>query len=1687
MKQGQEDSLNKLHKGINTDIEPSLQPEGSYRFALNTLIKDGSIIQNEEGNEQRGNVDTDANYIPIGKCYIGNGETFVILVNNTFNNVVFSILDSNGNSRRVLFFQNNGIFGLSTEKDLQMVFRLRKGCERIVYFVDGKNKPRCFNIDKAEDYYLTTTPTYTVDVDKFNLIKTTDTVLKIEDIEIEENGSLMPGSYNIGVQLLDEDYNPTEVITTSRVIKIYNDKASSAFEDITGATGEKTDYYNYSNTSKAISFSLSDIDSSYNYLRFFLIAATSGSGLVTSVTFTDPMEINENIRYSLTGTNTPHNSTLDEIFKEKINITSADTITQLDNRLILGNIKGTQEDLCSLQKYASKIKSDLVIKEVSLNSTLDASNPKNGVAEFTGYMPGEIYAFGIVYIFDDGTQSPAYHIPGASALDTATRMDTDNAATNLVYPTKDNCGPNDYWGVDRLGDSLVGEPVRHHRFPFRSQALYGVNHPNPGTALKLFNKTAIAGTDSDQYLHLGRTYIAGTFNTNYKAPNFYLKVKYNTSRPEVAEGLEKDIIFENPNYQFLNPNTLNYDTGATGYQTYFCVSYLLSELIDSNPDDHIYQWSYDTGKTYFYTNGDFNTEIPTSGGEFPYSAGVVSYNESDIGEIIGADITVGNKTLTDISDIEMAILRHFNPVGYTIHNTLFPTGTIITAISNSVKEITISEFPTGSINDGSCTIDTLQGFDTQQYDYSSHIMGIRFSEVQLPPRVQGYYIVRMERDESNKTILDNGLITRLVKEDDYVAFGHLQPQGKTTAGEYFALFNPEYKFNSKEHASFDIIQEGYYSIDEKFVTRSITEDCMPGTSYNAEVASRRETADSDGFDLHGLVRYTNTSFDVDNSVPMATDSFYLDALSYSYKDVSGTPKKIFNASSDNKVAIVDGTGVSLIGALPYIAMKKNIADPYYNYLTGAYYKQTDNIQTGTTVDVFSGDAYVTPINYASTIYYDTRLRNRHTKTGLWKIIGGSLLALVGVLAAVGTLGLSTAASTMAVSYGLSLLSSGIKQKRMSEVYEEEYDKGLRDVIDDNDTNMEFSSNPQDDEIQWFMDVLPNIWIESSVNMGLRVMPTYGNQAFLPCLTNYNPVLLNNYLLNKLTVLDSNNDNGRLYQGFVTSELYLLNKDYQRFNKEKVWFMLSSSYDCCSECKEDFPHRVYYSQQSFQEELTDNYRIVLANNYRDIDGETGKITNLFTIQNNLYIHTEDCLWHLPQNLQERVLGSIVTFIGTGDYFALPPRKIVDSETGLAIGSSSKTGTLKTPFGVVFQSNNDSKIYMFNGSQAEPISDMGLKKYFNKNGNINLIKINTDEVGNKLLPGNPVSKYGVGYISVLDSQNNRILITKKDFKVLNISSYITQGDNTDYRLRARGDNFLIYPDYQYWTDYYLALGYIENTLNPTNSTRVFTKTTYVPLTNTYSQQTVTLNAVPILATDIIDLSWTMSFNLETKSWASWHSYLPNAYFQLPNKFFSWIYTSRAIWEHNIEGLYQTYYGVLKPQVIEYVSNEGPTQTKIFDFIKFITEAQSYDADSEEFLDERYITFNKALFYNSRQNSGVLTLVPKDVTSPDYIMNQTVNNQIGEVVVSKNEETWAVNELRDYRIDYTKPMFNSNPENLQANYFIDKELNTAVIDFEKNWQDLESFRDKYLIVRLIFDTFGAVKLLFNFSMENNRASAR
>jgi hypothetical protein len=1248
-------NVSKPYKGLNQDSSPVNQPEGTYRFAQNAVLEgeDGNfgVIMSEQSTEDCANFPD--GFIPIGKVAMPKGNTAIFLVSDDNTRSMIGILDNDCQ----FTVHVNADLNFSFANQIDATFNLRRGCERVVYFVDGdRNPPRLYNFDKPEDFQDNLGNWIP---NNFNLVKTYNDVPIFEGFEILQTGLLAAGSYNFAIQYLDQDLNPTEWITSEDTINIYHDNTlSTPFSSIRGSTNEQTDAINFGPTNKSIRVTLNNLDTSYPFYRLAAIEATTGSGEVSRVGFTS--EIPTQIRnFTYTGNNIETEGTVEEIQQFSNLINGATSIDQIENTLILSGVNGKSVNWCKLQKYASKIKTDLVFEEIVLNDVTVENNPKRGTVhvEKMGYMPGEIYSFGLVFVFEGGLTSPVFHIPGR-AVNYPSEMSTDNVLMDTFYVDNNNCGVESYWGVDSQGQDLTGQRVRHHRFPLRSEV----------------QKPLLTSSDENSSIQTNFLYVTanGEVGSEYGLDTVDFVVTYEVNGSQVQEA------------RTLNLNEYDPTVGSERFLIATSLSTITLVSIQEN-------------------NGVELVDPSTN-------SGLIYQTESD--------------SLTSTSDDSI---------------------------------------------------------------YKSEIMGVRFSGIDLPSieetnghRPIGYYIVRNERTEDQRTILDTGVLTPLLIEEregvsKFVAHGHLMPEADNIKEDVFGLIHPEHKFREREYTSTtEMIQEGYYQRTSKNLSSELVQDVQPGTSYDAENNQRRER-DSDGFDLHVLTRNNNLDYveQLDDEFILQGDianTFYLDTLfAKNITDTDNARKDIYNISADNKIGIVQLNKKldksKFEDKLPYVVMKRQGASPYANFRVLPYFKENDNItfftsDTDNEVTVFNGDSYISSMRYMSSMFYDIRIRNRRTRSGLLNFIVGVLSVIAGSVLVV--TGVGTAAGIAVIGFGVSQVASGLNKEQLSRVYQDLYEQGLKDTVQDADTEAEFGGNPEDDEIQHFFDVATNLWFESNVNMNWRNGLTLGLTDFLDSPTGYDESQLNSYAIEKVTGLDATADGGRTYQGYTKAEYYNVNDDFFRRNKEKVFFHLGLEFDCCSDCLEEYPYRVAYSLQAFQEELTDNYRVFLPNNYRDIPGETGVIVNSFTIQNNLYIQTEQALWHLPQNYQERVTGDIVSFIGTGDFLGVPPRKIVDDETGNSGGCQHKWSTIKTPFGVFFVSEEQRTVFHFDGNKLVPISDKGLYSWFKNNVPIEYDMTYARETG-QVYPyrDNPSNPFGTGFITAYDSRNQRILITKKDF--------------------------------------------------------------------------------------------------------------------------------------------------------------------------------------------------------------------------------------------------------------------------------------------------------------------------------------
>ena len=128
-----ENNITTTNKDLATDTDYSNQPEGTYPFALNTVEKNLQYRGNEESNEMCYSIPDE--YTIIGNVYIGDGETMLFLTNGM--NSEIAVVNKTNIYKTIV---NTPDLNFRHTHQIDAVYRLRKGCEKTVYFTDNLNK-----------------------------------------------------------------------------------------------------------------------------------------------------------------------------------------------------------------------------------------------------------------------------------------------------------------------------------------------------------------------------------------------------------------------------------------------------------------------------------------------------------------------------------------------------------------------------------------------------------------------------------------------------------------------------------------------------------------------------------------------------------------------------------------------------------------------------------------------------------------------------------------------------------------------------------------------------------------------------------------------------------------------------------------------------------------------------------------------------------------------------------------------------------------------------------------------------------------------------------------------------------------------------------------------------------------------------------------------------------------------------------------------------------------------------------------------------------------------------------------------------------------------------------------------------------------------------------------------------------
>ena len=196
------------------------------------------------------------------------------------------------------------------------------------------------------------------------------------------------------------------------------------------------------------------------------------------------------------------------------------------------------------------------------------------------------------------------------------------------------------------------------------------------------------------------------------------------------------------------------------------------------------------------------------------------------------------------------------------------------------------------------------------------------------------------------------------------------------------------------------------------------------------------------------------------------------------------------------------------------------------------------------------------------------------------------------------------------------------------------------------------------------------------------------------------------------------------------------------------------------CYVSRPKRLIYSLQAQHESRKDFWRVFLNFNYKDFKN---KVSIIKPINKSGAIVFFPYL--SPQMFQgldtlKTGLDTKIT-IGDGGLFSQPFQNITNSDLSNEYGScESLRGVMNTPMGIFYISQAQGKIFHYAGKGLDPISNKGMKWWFNKYLPSQLIRQYPELEFSKLSDNAVV---GVGCQSVYDPNDDIAYFMKRDYRV------------------------------------------------------------------------------------------------------------------------------------------------------------------------------------------------------------------------------------------------------------------------------------------------------------------------------------
>tara|TARA_R110002012_G_scaffold14822_2_gene60378 strand:- start:745 stop:6207 length:5463 start_codon:yes stop_codon:yes gene_type:complete len=1795
-------------KGLFKDMSHIDQPEGTWRYAKNAIINEKKgVISNEGGTELAGDIVSSAgiqNKV-IGIIEVANDKAIILFLDNQSHSRIGKWEDG---VFQTIYAPNITAFGDKVDLNFNInfpiegTFNINPKGELLVYWTDDLNSPRVLNVTLQLEsppqflYNINPGTSHDKHIDLLNLFPNSGPVPHINILEynqlgqnyqntVKEGGGLLTGVYYLSLAYVDDSYTATNFLTVSNPVAIVDEG------DHTRPTTKKDGAPSSSQTSKAITWDVTNMNKDYKFLRPVIIRKTQDT--IDAYRLND-MEIPisaSNLNVTFSGIEGFSPAALEEIIIDTISYETAKTINQLDGVLYIGNTTGTKD--LGYQKYANNIKLNAVTKTIEnfdeviisvdnietgfKNTPVDSMGLGSGginnptpevqtidhsksyryapnIFKYKGYTRDEVYAFYIAFIMNDGSMSYAYHIPGREntgndllELDSAGwdndfkkinpsvirrfhNYDYSNVSGNRnmnywqnateIYPDTDNFDVFDAQN-DSFISTLKNSNVRHHHFPSNGHPTHKTIHNNTSEV------TGSGGLINDNTVQAWASLAYNGFTNGPTVPNSFgfhsgqatginsgqgisITTAWQTVRWGGGAGITGDIVKEPTNFNasttppgmadalWTNNKYLVADQPMTVRASYFV-------RIASDGEMH-------TGKSQLVKEDTMGQITPIYthnwyGDDTDYWTATVS-GGFPFGWTNTVNLDTGDK-------VYVRIKGNGDNAGYW--NRYFTADNVT---NNDKNEIYFEVTPSSDIAEP-------EDFHDVKLSHTVKALGFELEDIKIPEdianKIQGFRIYRAKRQHEDKRILGQGIITPM--EPSKAIIGrceetsgnqdanqilstvgsvaeHLYSKDPWSSAYYtFAASpnlynyvanpssgNPAYtelpderamkafSFNSfnllrtqnslagathikPEYRVFNFVWNGpSLKQDRKMLSKIILDD--GNDSYSEPIRKIEQFWGWDtAFNCYAKeiesAIFAGCHYQAANSVAFNDENTNEPRHQVSAPRMLGQKAKTYLPGDSIFEAAALGFGGKVMNEFGESSLIFSLKDNHEIRSTQIRSERGDsNIYSGLSsadISVY-GRAHpnlpailvnplindLDPYTYSTASAADkhnlrrsqSMMINLHAfKTDVYKSIDNQDLVWTGFEVIGDDLSNFIVGSGSPTFKTVDVEPEGIFG---GDTYIARY--GFRSTLTHNDANN--ISKPRK-SIHYHI-------VESSDNINFR---------------------------------HTENDNSLYFPGSIAKRMLRMGGDIDYTHQDNLKYddNFSSENDLrpafplpIKEIEQtEFPTRAHRSVKRDTTSLTDNYRLFLANEFKDIPKNRGELWKLSTFNNLLYFHMEESLYVTKGKQQMQMKDGSEAFVGSGDIFVQEPDEILQADKGYG-GTQSQWAALTSPQGYFFVDVNSRKVFLMKDKLSE-VSNAGMENWFKDNLPFTLEQYGYNAPCISGIFDNPL--IGLGLTSVYDPKFKRILLTKKDLKPkqLFIDGYnlYLNWASSDYAGSSIPDGAI---KFDCKIGQFVAAHVLDNPGGPN-------VIEYVPISwdlpSAYFEST----------------GWTISYYPEFNVWCGFHDYVPYIYFNTSDNFYSipdfdlsLNAGNHKIWKHNIESNRGSFYNLqgidqyIYPFEIEYIHNEFREESTLLGSFEYALD--TVNRSDVNVLNNGFTSF---FIYNTLQISA--DNIEDGIVIPTPIEYLVNTRQVGN--------SWKINNFRDMAavaVDngvYYMAGTLANPNiigganqgtittsSTQSMFLIDgmsETINPSYINTAKEWHQRRKFVDKWAGIRLIYNNLS------------------